>query len=68
LKICDFTMPEIEKYRALCNFTSDERKIFDTLSCGNTNEQTAEICNMGVSTVKRIKNRIWTKIERIESL
>ena len=68
LKISDFTMPEIRYYLAECNFTADEKTVFIELSHGNTTENVAEICNMSVSTTKRIKNRIWTKIERIKSL
>ena len=68
MKISDFTMPEIRYFLAECNFTSEEETVFIELSHGNTTENIAERCNMSVSTVKRIKKRIWTKIERIKSL
>lgn len=68
MKISDFTMPEIRYFLAECNFTSEEETVFIELSHGNTTENIAEKCNISVSTAKRIKKRIWTKIERIKSL
>lgn len=68
MKISDFTMPEIRYFLAECNFTSEEETVFVELSHGNTTENIAERCNISVSTAKRIKKRIWTKIERIKSL
>lgn len=65
MKICDFVRPELERFRADCNFTDDEGKVFECLAKGYTLEYTAELCSMGVSTIKRIKNKIWAKIERI---
>ena len=61
-------MPEIRYFLAECNFTSEEETVFVELSHGNTTENIAERCNISVSTAKRIKKRIWTKIERIKSL
>lgn len=68
MKICDFTKPEIDYLLTECNFTEDERVVFIALSHGNSLENTSEICNISVSTTKRIKRRIWAKIERIENL
>lgn len=68
MKISDFTKPEIRYFLAECNFTSEEETVFVELSHGNTTENIAEKCNISVSTAKRIKKRIWTKIERIKSL
>lgn len=68
MKICDFTRKEIDYILEQANFTKDEQEIFIIFSKGYTNEQTAEISNLSVSTVKRTKNRIRAKIERIKSL
>lgn len=68
MKISDFVKPEIDYLLEQCNFTNEEKAIFIELSHGNTTENIAEICNISVSTAKRIKKRIWTKIERIKSL
>lgn len=68
MKICDFTMPEIRYLLTECNFTDEEREVFICFSKGMTIENTADKCCMGVSTIKRIKNRIWAKIERIKGI
>lgn len=68
MKISDFTCPEIRYFLTECNFTNEEKAIFIELSHGDTTENIAEKCNISVSTAKRIKKRIWTKIERIKSL
>lgn len=68
MKLCDLTMPEIRFYLRECNFTKEERAVFEFLASGETVEFTAEKLNVGVSTAKRIKNRIWTKIERLKGL
>ena len=68
MKISDFTMPELRYFLAECNLTSEEETEFIELSHVNTTENIAERCNISVSTAKRIKKRIWTKIERIKSL
>lgn len=68
MRICDYTVPELERFIEQCNFTEDELAVFIELSHGKTQENTAEICNMSISTVKRIKARIWAKIERLTAL
>jgi len=68
MKICEYVKPELDMFLAECNFTEDERIVFLCLSKGYTVEFTAEKCNMGISTIKRIKNRIRAKIERFKSL
>lgn len=65
MKICDFVKPELDLFLAECNFTKDEEQVFNALAKGNTTENVAEICNMSISTTKRIKSRIWAKIDRI---
>ena len=68
MKICDFTLPEINHFLEECNFTEDEKAVFIELSHGNTTENVAETCNMSISTTKRVKSRIWSKIERLKAL
>lgn len=68
MKLSEYTMPELRRFLAECNFTQDETRIFLLLSEGCTNEYTAEISNYSVSTVKRLKNQIKAKIDRLENL
>lgn len=67
MKICDFTTPELEVIKSECNFTEEEMAIFDCLARGMTIERTSEESCYSDSTVKRIKKRIWSKIDRIMS-
>lgn len=68
MKICDFTCPELDRFRMLCNFTADEMILFRLRSKDVPLEECAETMNISTSTVKRIQKRIWSKIDRIESL
>lgn len=65
MKYCDLTQAEVEKALQMCNFTKEERATFEELSHGCTIEQTAEILNYSVSTIKRLKNKINAKMSRI---
>ena len=46
MKICDFTKPELDKFRDQCNFTEDERQCFDLKAKGLTNIQLSMQLNM----------------------
>lgn len=65
MKIYDFTLPELEYFRRTCNFTPDERLLFDYRSKEYPLEQCAEMMNVSVSTVKRISRRVNNKIIRV---
>ena len=65
MKIYEFTLPELEYFRSMCNFTKDERTLFDRRSEGCSLEQCAEIMNVSVATVKRISSRVNNKIMRV---
>lgn len=65
MKIYDFTVPELEYFRAQCNFTPEERELFDMRSLNIPLEQCAENMNVSVSTAKRISKKVNSKIERV---
>lgn len=65
MKICDFTVPELEKFRSQCNFTKDEMALFDARSQAKTIEECAELMNISTSTAKRISKRVSAKMKRI---
>lgn len=65
MKIYDFTVPELEYFRAQCNFTSEERALFDMRSLNIPLEQCAENMNVSVSTAKRISKKVNSKIVRV---
>lgn len=61
----EFTEPECKKFRELCNFTPDERKIFDLRV---TDHSIIEICHtlrMSESTVNRRIKNIKRKILKV---
>ena len=66
--VSDFTVPELDRFREQCNFTSNELPIFEMRSRGVPLEQIAEILNMSVENVKRISRKINSKIIRITTL
>lgn len=65
MKIYQFTVPELERFRQLANFTTDERALFEYRSKGIPLETCAEKMNISVSTAKRISRRVNDKIIRL---
>ena len=65
MKIRESTKPEIRYLLAECNFTSDERTLFDMRCADVPLEECAERMNVSVSTVKRLNKRIKTKIDKL---
>ena len=65
MKIREFTKPEIRYLLAECNFTSDERTLFDMRCADIPLEECAERMNVSVSTVKRLNKRIKCKIDKL---
>ena len=65
MKVYDFTVPELNHFRENCNFTDDERALFEYRSKGIPLEQCAELMNVSVSTIKRISRKVNNKIIRV---
>ena len=65
MKIYEFTVPELDKFRALCNFTMEESQLFEMRSANIPLEQCAERMNVSVSTIKRISRRVNKKIIKV---
>lgn len=66
MKICDFTVPELDKLRRECNFTKEERFLFELRAEDIPLEQCAEIMNLSISAVKAKSQKINKKIARID--
>ena len=65
MKICDFTVPELDKFRELCNFTEQEREYFELRAKDKSNKQIAyEMC-VSESTVSVIARKVRKKIIKI---
>lgn len=65
MKICDFTKPELDKFRRECNFTDIERQCFDLKAKDKTNTQLSMELNVSESTISVVMRRVRTKITRV---
>lgn len=65
MKICDFTKPELDRFRKECNFTETERQCFDLKAKGMTNYQLAMQLNMCDSSVASTMKSVRTKITSV---
>jgi len=65
MKICDFTNPELEKFRKECNFTDIERRCFDLKAKDCTNTELAMALNVSESTISVAMRRVRTKITKV---
>ena len=65
MKICDFTVPELDRFRELCNFTEDERTYFDLRAKNKSNVQIAYEMHVSESTVSVLARKVKKKIVRI---
>ena len=63
--ISNFTEPELDKFRKLCNFVGDEIFVFEYRSQGIPLEDIAEVLNLSVDGVKKISRKVNKKIMRI---
>lgn len=66
MRICDFTVPELNQLRKECNFTKDEKFLFELRAEDVPLEQCAELMNLSLSGVKAKSRKINKKIERID--
>lgn len=61
----EFTEPECEWFRRVCNFTPDERKVFDLRVKDNSRIEIAMKLGMSESTVDRRIRGIKKKIHKV---
>ncbi len=65
MKICDFTKPEMDKFRSECNFTDLERLCFDLKAKDHSNIDLAMELNISESTVSVTMRKVRSKITRV---
>ena len=65
MKICDFTVPELDKFRALCNFTPDEEQYFNLRAKDKSNIQIAMEMNISESKVSKLARKVKDKMKRV---
>ena len=65
MKLCDFTVPELDRFRELCNFTDSELQYFNLRSKDKSNVQIAQEMNVSESTVSVLARKVKKKIIRV---
>ena len=65
MKVYDFTVLELNYFSTYCNFTNDERQLFELRAQNISLEQCAEQMNISLSTAKRLSRKVNNKIIRV---
>lgn len=65
LKLRDLTVPEINKYIELCNFTDDELQVFKLKVKDKSNIQIIHAMKISESQVSQLMRRIRAKMKKI---
>ena len=61
-----YTEPELEELRKLCNFTPREREVFDARAKGQSVIETRFSLSLSERTIERDSAKIRTKIARVQ--
>lgn len=64
-KLKEYTKPELDRFRELCNFTPDERKLFDYLAADHSQVQACFVFDACPRTIGHWMAAIREKIKRI---
>lgn len=65
MQIKDYTVPELEHFRATCNFTDREREFFDLRAAGITMEDCGEAMGYSIGGIRHIYGRVKNKMKRV---
>lgn len=65
LQIRDFTVPELDKFRALCNFTESEGTYFELKAKDKSNIEISMAMNISTAQVSKIAKRVRNKIIKV---
>lgn len=65
MKIRDFTVPELERLRELCNFTKDEMEYFNLRAKDKSNTEISLSMNVSLPQVSKLAKRVKSKILRV---
>lgn len=64
----DLTVPEAERLRALCNFTDEERAVFDLRIRDKSVVEISMALHLSVASIKRRLQSIRTKIAKVSQI
>lgn len=65
MKINDFTVPELNAFRELCNFSDEEMKYFNLKAKDKSNTQIALAMNCSEAKVSKIARKVKDKMIRV---
>ena len=65
IQLYNFTVPELDKFRELCNFTPDELIYFDLRAKYKSNVEIALTMHVSEAKVSKLARRVKDKIIRI---
>ena len=65
MKIRDFTKPELDRFRALCNFTKEELQYFNLRALDCSNVEIALRMHISEAQVSKLAKRVKNKIIRV---
>ena len=65
MKIRDFTVPELNRFRELCNFTDEEMTYFNLRAKDKSNVEIAMKMNVSEPQVSKLAKRVKDKMKRI---
>lgn len=65
IQLYDFTVPELDTFRELCNFTPDELMYFELKSKKKSNVEISLTMNVSEPQVSKLAKRVRRKIIKI---
>ena len=65
IQIYDFTVPELDKFRELCNFSDAEMEYFNLRSRHKSNIEIAFEMNVSEPQVSKLAKKVRSKIVRV---
>ncbi len=65
MQVYDFTVPELNKFRELCNFSNDELEYFNLRAKHKSNVEIALTMNVSEGQVSKLARRVKDKIIRV---
>lgn len=65
MQLYEFTKPELDKFRELCNFTDEELDYFNLRSRKASNIEISLALNMSTSKVSLLARAVKSKMKRV---
>lgn len=65
MKIRDFTVPELDRFRELCNFTDSELQYFNLRAKDKSNVEISLEMNVSEPQVSKLAKRVKDKMKRV---